>query len=592
MPDSRSCAIVLTAAAVLTVVVPGSTEAATYHVCDCQAGADQDCRAGDDANGGTDPAAPWRTYDKAREMFGGLDAGDTIAFARGGAWESDGGRWVNGNSRAEEPVVITAYAPPWGSGDEPRPVLSFPSGHGFGLLNGGNAEHHEGVVIEKLRLIGNTERNGVYLYNDIDDVLLDSLDITGFRIGVYLAGSNPPEPGSDGRNDRLTLRNSRIADCPTQGFLGAGDGLVIEDCFFDNNGFDKAVFNHNIYISGASETSQGIRILRNELYRSAVVDGQCAGVSLVVHGKHNDLVIEDNIVREDVGKARSGCWGIAVDPGYHKEEAFTNVVIRGNMVINVGSQAIGVTSCEDCLIENNVVIHQQPFRNTGIAVPDRERESDDLPTNRVRIRNNTVYAESDFHGTGIRLQGEGTGHLSVSNVVVYLGSSDDYNCYEYNLPASAYTAIDHNLAHAPNASGADWEDGSGGLASWQGTSGFDQNSRAADPGFPATVNEAADLAVPSAGSPLVDAGHPSLSAETDIGGAQRVAIADIGAFEHGSSGTQSRPLARKGAYSPAPLPDGLFDLRGRVLEGRGLTKYRGVVVREGAAGRRIGIVHK
>lgn len=63
-----------------------------------------------------------------------------------------------------------------------------------------------------------------------------------------------------------------------------------------------------------------------------------------MHGQHQDLTIERNLVREDVGAADPGCWGIAVDTGYSEAESFTNVVIRGNVVRNVGNMAIGTSS--------------------------------------------------------------------------------------------------------------------------------------------------------------------------------------------------------------------------------------------------------
>ena len=110
----------------------------------------------------------------------------------------------------------------------------------------------------------------------------------------------------------------------------------------------------------------------NELYRSSwATTSSCAGTSLVVHGEHDNLLIEGNLVREDVGAAGQGCWGITVDPAYPNEaEGFTNVTVRGNTIINVGNTATGMESCADCVIENNVIVHEQDFQITGIAVPN------------------------------------------------------------------------------------------------------------------------------------------------------------------------------------------------------------------------------
>jgi len=116
----------------------------------------------------------------------------------------------------------------------------------------------------------------------------------------------------------------------------------------------------------------------------------CGGVSFVVHGEQDGLVIEGNTVREDVGAAGGGCWGIAVDTGYSEGELLRNVVIRGDRVINVGNVGIGLNACDNCLVENNVVVHEQSFNGRRIAVPDRDRGSDELAMTDVTIRNNSV----------------------------------------------------------------------------------------------------------------------------------------------------------------------------------------------------------
>ena len=140
----------------------------------------------------------------------------------------------------------------------------------------------------------------------------------------------------------------------------------------------------------------------NELYRSAIVDGECAGVSFVVHGEHDGLLIEGNLVREDLGAAGGGCWGIAVDTGYGEAELFRNVTIRGNRVINVGNVAIGLNACENCLVENNVVVHEQSFGTRGIAAPNRDRDAADLAMTGVTIRNNSIFIGADAGGTRAR----------------------------------------------------------------------------------------------------------------------------------------------------------------------------------------------
>lgn len=506
---------------------------AVFYVCNCLEGADPACVAGDDANAGDNPSAPWQTFVKAQGEFANLGPGDTIAFCRGGAFDAaGGGRWVNDTCEAANPCVVRDYLPDDADDTTPKPIITTHDGV-FRFEDGGDANHEEGYTVMHLTLRATTtDGQAVFVYNDMDDVLLCDLDIDGFNLGVHVAGSNPPEADSDGINERIELRNSRITNCPGQGFLGACNGCVIAYSYFENNGYGDAVFNHNIYVSGASGAiTNGVRVVGNVLYRSAVIDGECQGVSLVVHGEHEDIVISGNTVREDVGAAGGGCWGIAMDTGYDEAEGFRNAVISNNRVINVGNVGIGTNACDNCLVENNVVVFEQAYGGTGIAVPNRDRGEDDLPMTGVTVRNNSVYFGSDQSGTGIRMGGEGQNHVVVSNAVHYAGSHDGFNCFEQDLSPSAYTASDHNLCYHPNAGNAEWANDNGDLTGWQSASGLDANSRVADPEFIDTSLPEYDLAPASEVSPLVDSGHPDLSSGADFNGQPRDDAPDIGAFE-------------------------------------------------------------
>ena len=510
------------------------------HVCSCDTGADLDCQAGnDDATGNI--AAPWRSYEKARTEFSALAPGGAIRFCQGGAWDVTAGtRWVNQGCEAGNPCLVGDYVAPWGSGNEARPIIQrLDSTHGFALEDGGDAEHEEGYVFENLDLRGSGTDSGwgFFLYNDIDDVVIRNLSITDFAIGVHLAGSNAcngADPACDGRNERITLLGSTIRDNSAQGWLGASSGSQILDNDFENNG-STAVFDHNIYVSGSGGgQTHGIRVIGNRLYRSALDNqGICRGVSLVVHGEHDDLRIEGNEVWEDVGLAGGGCWGIAVDNGYGSAEGFTNVLIAGNTVRNVGNLAIGVGACADCTIENNVIIHDQAFGITAIAAPDRSLGSGDLPQDDIVVRNNSIWIGPDSGGTAISVRDMGNDHLIVSNAIHYAGSSSSFNCLNVDLPLGAYQEIDHNICHFPNAPGAEWSSGYGTspdpLTAWQAGSGFGDSSQQTDPGFsdPADL----DLSPTSESSAMVDSGHPTLSSPFEFHGLSRDSLPDVGAYE-------------------------------------------------------------
>lgn len=496
----------------------------TFYVCDCGPEADAACQPGNDTNSGTTPNAPWRSYEKARMQFNTFSAGGEIRFCQGGAFDlgGAGNQWVSSGCMAGLPCVVADYTPPWASGDVPRPILwQTTSNHAFDLAEGGNANYEEGYTFQNLDMRCTACSTGgwaFFFYNDVNDVLIDNIRMDGFDIGVHLAGSNPCAAGEvqcNGRNDRITIRRATIVNSYSQGILGGGDDILIEESYFENNG-DGSVFDHNIYVSG----SNGMTIRNNELYRSSLDgSGNCGGTSLVGHGVLADVLIEGNWVHEDVGKANQACWGISITAAYSTAEVFSNVIMRGNRVENVGNVAIGASACLDCTIENNVIVHQQPFGVTAIAIPDLAPGAGDAVSSNMIVRNNSLALSG---GTGIRLN-EGSGHILVSNAIRLIGNDANWNCLDAALSADSYTAIDYNLCQFGTG---EWADGVGSLAAWQAL-GWGAHSQVADPGFVSDVN-LYPLAETAA---LVGAGHPSLSSPTDFDGNPRAGTPDAGAYE-------------------------------------------------------------
>lgn len=513
----------------------GLTASMVRYVCDCAAGAAAGCVPGDDAASGNE-SAPWRTVQKATQAFRSATAGTTIAFCRGGSFSASGA-WINENKSngctAAEPCVVRDYEPPNATGSEARPILTVSTGHGIDLANGGNADHEEGYVFLNLDVrstSGGSSGNGVFVYNDVDDVLVCNSSFEGFQVGFFMAGSNPAAAGSDGENSRIELRGSTVRNCGSQGMLGSCDDCVLAHNTFENNGFAASTpaegsRNHNIYLSSQTLV-RGMKVVGNTLYQSAMVDGACTGTSLVVHGQYDDLSIEGNRIREDVGAAAAGCWGLSVDTGYAGDpEKFSNVVIRRNRVINTGNVGIGTSGCDTCTIENNLVIQEQAFGTTLISVPVRDRGSEDQALTNVTVRNNTLVDLSSASVTAISLGGEGTGHVSTGNAI--LGDrGGTLTCFAYGLGDASYGARDQNLCFA--ASGTLRWAGGTALDAFQAASGADQGSVSVNPQF---VSTSAPFDFhPAAGSPLLDKAV-SASPADDLEGKARDATPDIGALE-------------------------------------------------------------
>jgi len=212
-------------------------------------------------------------------------------------------------------------------------------------------------------------------------------------------------------------------------------------------------------------------------------------------------------------------------------EAFPNLVIRGNTVLNFGRVGIGVAACDPCTIENNVIVMGADLTSRAIRAPVmRPDDSNDMVMSNVTIRNNSLYV-SEGAGTAIELGTEGSGHVVVSNSVHYGGVESDWSCLKLDRPASAYQTVSNNLCHRPNSSSSEWVAGVGTLSEWQTSSGHGAGSVQSDPLYGSLNRTAPDLAV-GAGSPLIGAGHPTASTLTDLSGSARDEHPDIGAYEY------------------------------------------------------------
>ncbi len=525
--------------------MPISQTGTVYYACDCGSGADASCTPGDDTKDGKTPGTAWRTYQKLQGQFANLNPGDTIAFCRGGVFAGNATNvWVNSKCKASSPCTVRDYTP---SGAPANVALPKLSGAEINLNDPGNAEHEEGYQFLNLDLDGGAGYSvefGILAGNDIKDVLFCDMTVTGYQNGMYVGTSKPATSGSgsDTLNARITLRGSQILNNSNLGYLGACDGCVVEYNLFDHNG-DANNQDHDIYFSGAADgngnhyTATGERVVGNQLYHAAQGTGTvCMGDPLVVHGNHDGLLIQGNTIVQDPGTADGGCWGIAVTPGYGSSyaESFSNIVIAGNTVVDVGNISIYTASCQNCTIEDNLVIQSQSaFNSTGIQahLSSGTRDAVDQAMNAVQIINNTIYFDQpSVSFTGIVVGLEGTGHVVASNLIL-ANSAKRFDCLGYDLSPSAYYS-DYNVCWNLTGSVTDWEQVSGGsLATWQSKSGLDKHSMTVNPmiKMPAVTNY--DFR-PVTGSPLIGAGDPSHSATIDGAGNPRPSPSDIGALQH------------------------------------------------------------
>jgi len=385
----------------------------TYFVCD----------TGSDENDGLSPSAPWLTFAKAMGSFKYLKSGESINFCRGGVFYIDNRAWLSNYScLADNRCRIGDYyaVVDSTSAELERPkIISNNGSMVFNFADGGNADQDGGYLVENLILKSAVVSGdaAITLFNDVDDLTIRNVEIDGFSVGIEAAGTNTLNEGSNKHNERIIFENNQVINNSGQGWLGGCSDCEIRGNLFENNGYKTASLNHNIYFAGHDEVN--VIIADNILRKSTFIDGACRGVSLVMHGTVKNLIIENNLIEEEAGKAEMSCYGIAVDPGYATEESFEHLIIRGNTIKNLGGLGFGCASCVDVLIENNTFINENEQLFTAVIIPNKTEDA--LKSSGIVVQNNEVIISStiDPSQKGFKIRPQDGDYALINNKVYF-----------------------------------------------------------------------------------------------------------------------------------------------------------------------------
>ena len=328
---------------------------------------------GNNANAGTSASAPKQNLSGV--AVNSLPAGSQLLFARGGAWNV-AINLNNRNATSAAPLTLADY----GSGA--LPVFNTPSGTTFSFGQYGETLPDGGYMFRNLKLDGRgTGQWGAFVQGATRDVTFDGVEATGFAIGVH------SQQTGGASNERLTIRNSVLRNNREHGFLGDSNGLLIEGSLFEGNNPDGGGLEHGAYLGGHS-TSLTVR--NSTFRRNSAPGGVCNGGNLTLHGQHDNVLIEGNVIEQDASAAN--CWLLSITTGYTSAEWFRNLVVRNNRLINGGNAALIVQSAANSLIEGNVSWSNQPELGQTAVVTGGEGGSgggDEAMTGGT-IRNNTA----------------------------------------------------------------------------------------------------------------------------------------------------------------------------------------------------------
>lgn len=421
-----------------------------YYFCDCGAGAAPGCVPGEDTNAGTSPAAPKRTGFKQR--FTTMAAGDTVALCRGGSFANDVDSTRNSRCRAAKTCDLRDYVAPWNEGGEGRPILV---GGRIGFFPDDGSSHYEGFRFFNLESTRSLTTQGpFFMGGNVNDVDICNVHVHDGDIGVFFA-----DPvGSQPLSRRWTVRSSRFERLSSQGFLGGCTDCVLDGNYFGSDSYGpNSFYDHPLYISSPTgHRVERMKVTNNEVHGCR--PGTTKGTALiVVHGHHEDLLLENNLVQCDHPAGVSPHqWGISINHGSYPpshRSSYARTVVRRNRVVDQVGIGIELSQAPDSVVEANIVVMASNASGSSAihAGHYRAREgAADAANERVTIRNNTVHhrgAAKQDPNVGVRVTGEGRGYVITNNVAHYGGRGGLTRCFDLQLPAAAYALASNNACN-------------------------------------------------------------------------------------------------------------------------------------------------
>ncbi len=415
----------------------------------------------------------------------------------------------------------------------------------------------EGLTIRNLTTTNTNTAVGILLIGTCQNISIQGCTVHGIK--TALKGVNPGNASGIavyGTSGTAPCSNIAIDGCVVHTLLaGASESVVF------NGNVDGFSFTNNVV---RDSNNIGVDVIGFE--RTAPANDQA-----------RNGVIRGNIVRNIDSRKNPPYHGVGSAAGIYVDGG-RDVLIEHNWVeacnfgIDVASEARGRVA-SNVTVQNNWVSY---CHSHGIQVGGGE--SINGGATGVMVRNNTLY-KNIYSGVNILFN---VAECTVRNNIVWAGSKS-YFVTQWATGGRAIS-IDYNLyfsdALATGKGSSNWawaNKGRTGLAAWKAATGFDKNSKAANPKLTrpvAAAGQLPDLRLQS-DSPAINAGDPSTSfpaSAVDMGGSPRISAqrVDVGADEFapmpvqlGLQGTSvaaefgttpTRVIVRRFGDLTAPLP--------------------------------------
>lgn len=308
---------------------------------------------------------------------------DWLLLKRGDVWDEDfGDGWALSGRSEKERMVIGAY----GSGE--RPTLRTGNRNGFSAWHDAKHDH---LAIDGLRFSANGydgkngSPRGIAFFGSSEDLLLEDCSVEAYQTNLVFQGA----PEGVGRLKNVAIRRCVVVDAYSRGtencaglFVSSTDGLLVEECLFDRNGWRDDVpgtepnwFRRNVYIQSSNT--------------DVVVRGNIVARTDGMQVRPGGTVEQNLLLRNAIGILLGG--GDPPVPGGVVGAVRWNVILDGNDLQAGQARGWGMNfeNVREAKIEANVIAHNSsghfPFSLT-FGVDQNGKGSND-----VLVSDNVVY---------------------------------------------------------------------------------------------------------------------------------------------------------------------------------------------------------
>lgn len=410
-----------------------------------------------------------------------LQAGDSVLFARGGAWSNDFNALIENPASSSmartNMITFDSYDPGTGATGAPW-FKSTGNGFMFGGFGGSGLPTHGGYLIQNIKFEGpvpggfvfTEDSFGIRLNEPIKWVIIRNCEIYGFKAGIAVPQS------ANCKSIYIAIYDNEIHHCGLSGIEGYPDWFLVENNNIHHCG-ELNPLTHAIYCgSHAVETTAGT-FRHNYLHDNNIdsADGVCKGGNFTARGKLVGTHIKDNRIHNEGGKFSSNAAGIAHKPGYPAVvEYHLESEIDRNDISGVQSH-ISLTSVPGVLVrgnnmrDNGTVAESCPAV-VGIGMPITNRDAEDItPDSGAQLIGNNFTSTNPRNGTQPFWIGHPTGdgagagvRIDGSTITLGSGSGSSY-AMTLDEVGTFYDSISNNTL----SGGAGWNSAHASLAAFQ-----------------------------------------------------------------------------------------------------------------------------